>query len=238
MATELQKQEWNSWKKSYNDKIIFGLENKKVFPYSDKLIEKLRTIYYGGLPASIILLNKGLTNGFCYDRALLMSRAFIDDDTIDINLLYASVNSLRLNPEYIDDNEPMSFDHCIVEIKDEEHDFIIDTTIGFIFDKDYYFKLENPVIRKINTKQSIIDFLNEDEIFEPEDLERDKYASILTIPNIESTYGRPGEMYSKEGLEYLQKEIALFKEKIKYDELVREVEEEMEDIGFEVFKLW
>ena len=36
---------------------VYGLNKGLIFPYSDEIIKKFRKIYYGGIPASIILLN-------------------------------------------------------------------------------------------------------------------------------------------------------------------------------------
>ena len=95
MATRIQKMKWDLH--SYKQKVllIWGLKNGLITPYDDQLIEKLRTVYYGGIPASVILLSDGMTNGHCYDRALLMSRAFLDDED-DVQLLYADIDSLKL----------------------------------------------------------------------------------------------------------------------------------------------
>ena len=77
------------WKEFLTDaekKLNWGFENGLVGYYTDTLIEKLRNIYDGGMPASIILLSIGLCNGNCYDRALLLSRAFLDTDC-DVKLV-------------------------------------------------------------------------------------------------------------------------------------------------------
>lgn len=223
---------WEIYQYKSRKLLLHGLKNKKIFPYGDELIEKLRNIYYGGVPASIILLSDGMTNGFCYDRALLMSRAFINEDDYDVNLLYATIDGLRLNPLYKRDDDPLAYDHCIVEIKEKGgKEYIIDTSAGFIFEKEIYWKIEHPKIRRVNSKESIINFLKEEESIWPEDIERDKYALPLILPNIERCYGRPNEMYSMLGIEMLQKEIKLFKSKIKYDEVVKEINEDMKRIG-------
>lgn len=227
-----EKRKWDLYQYKSRKLLLYGLKNKKIFPYGDELIEKLRNIYYGGIPASIILLSDGMTNGYCYDRALLMSRAFIDEEKYDVNLLYATIDGLRLNPLYKRDDNPLAYDHCIVEIKEKNgKEYIIDTSAGFIYEKDLYWKIEHPKIRKINTKEAIIRFVKEDESIWPEDIERDKYALPAIIPNIESCYGRPNEKYTMLGIEMLQKEIELFKKKIKYDEVVKEVREDMKKIG-------
>ena len=160
-----------------------------------------------------------------------MAKAFIDDPNIDVNLIYASIDSLRLNPKYKTD-DPMFADHCVVEIKDSKYNYIIDTSSGFIYDKNLYWLMEHPKVRKINNKQTIIDFYKKEEELYPNDIENDKYATPLILPNIELCFGRPNEMYSVEGIEMLQHEIDLFKKEINYDELVKEINEDMKRLGF------
>lgn len=48
---------------------------------------------------------------------------------------------------------------------------------------------------------------------------------------IEKTFGRPTEMYSLSEIEELQRKINLFKEQIKYDDIVREVADDMKRLG-------
>jgi len=217
---------------SYKQRVllIWGLKNGLITPYDDQLIEKLRKVYYGGIPASVILLSDGMTNGHCYDRALLMSRAFLDDED-DVQLLYADIDSLKLNPKFISDS-PLYADHCIVEriTKDGKH-LIYDTSAGFVYDKKLYWLMEHPKVRKINNKESIIKFINEDEDFHPEDVERDKYIAPLVLPMIEKTFGRPNEMYSLLGIELLQREIEHYKKTINYDGVVKEISQDMKILG-------
>ena len=230
MATNFQKLKWDIHQKKHKMLMIYGLQHGLIFPYYEELIKKLRNVYYGGIPASIILLSNGMSNGHCYDRALLMSRAFLNDED-DVNLLYGDIDSLKLNPNFISDS-PHYADHCFVEriTKDGRH-LIYDTSCGFIFDKKIYWLMENPKLRHINSKGSIRKFIEGDEDRWPEDIERDKYASPLILPMIETTFGRPTEMYSFKGIELLQREIEHFKEQIKYDDVVREIDEDMRRLG-------
>ena len=211
--------------------LIWGLKHGKISLYDDELIEKLRDIYYGCIPASIILLSNYMSNGYCYDRALLLSRAFLDTED-DVNLIYAAVDSLKYNPKYDYKKNPMSADHCIVEriTKDGKH-YIYDTSMGFVYDKDYYFFMEHPKIRHINNKEAIKKFIEEDD-FNDYDEERDKYATPLILPNIESTYNEPREMYSLLDNNMLKREIELFKTKIEYENICYEIEEDMKVKGF------
>ena len=230
MATNFQKLKWDIHQKKHKMLMIYGLQHGLIFPYDEELIEKLRNVYYGGIPASIILLSNGMSNGHCYDRALLMSRAFLNDED-DVNLLYGNIDSLKLNPNFISDS-PHYADHCFVEriTKDGRH-LIYDTSCGFIFDKKIYWLMENPKLRHTNSKESIRRFIENDEDRWPEDVERDKYASPLILPMIETTFGRPTEMYSFKGIELLQREIEHFKEQIQYDDVVREIDEDMRRLG-------
>ena len=230
MDTKIQKLKWDLHQKRYKMLLIYGLQHGLIFPYDDELIGKLRNVYYGGIPASIILLSNGMSNGHCYDRALFMSRAFLDEED-DVKLLYGNIDSIKLNPRFISDS-PHYADHCFVEriAKDGRH-LIYDTSCGFVFDKRMYWLMEKPKLRHTNSKESIRKFIDEDEDRFPEDIERDKYASPLILPMIETTFGRPTEMYSLSGIKLLQKEINHFKEQIKYDDVVREIDEDMKRLG-------
>ena len=230
MDTKIQKLKWDLHQKRYKMLLIYGLQHGLIFPYDDELIGKLRNVYYGGIPASIILLSNGMSNGHCYDRALFMSRAFLDEED-DVKLLYGNIDSIKLNPRFISDS-PHYADHCFVEriAKDGRH-LIYDTSCGFVFDKRMYWLMEKPKLRHTNSKESIRKFIEEDEDRFPEDIERDKYASPLILPMIETTFGRPTEMYSLSGIKLLQKEINHFKEQIKYDDVVREIDEDMKRLG-------
>ena len=232
MNSETKEKKWKSHQRNFQRLTYWGLKHGYAMPYNNKLIEKLRTIYYGGIPASILLLSNGMSNGYCYDRALLMARAFIDTDD-DVKLICAAVDSLKLNPEYDCDEDPLYADHCFVERTTKEgQQLIYDTSSGFIYNKRLYWIMEQPVIRKVIEKDEIIRKVKEDEDYIPEDIERDKYASPLILPLIESTYGRPTELYSQLGIELLQREIEHFKKVINYDAVCKEIEEDMRKKGF------
>ena len=230
MTLKLQEIKWNLHNYKSKQLLLWGLKNGYIAPYDDKFIKKLRDIYIGGIPASILLLSDGMSNGFCYDRALLMSRAFLDDED-DVQLVYASIDSLKLNPQFVDKDDPLYADHCFVEriTKDGKH-LIYDTSSGLVYDKKLYWLMEHPRIREINKKSSLIEFVKSDEYYHPEDIERDKYASPLILPMIEMTYGRPTEMYSQLGINLLQREIEHFKKVINYDGVCKEIDDDMKRV--------
>lgn len=226
MATKIEEMKWQLYKRKKKYLTIWGLKNGYIAPYNDALIEKLRKVYYGGIPASVILLSNGMTNGHCYDRALLLSRAFLDDED-DVQLIYATVDGIKLNPG-IRRNGPLYADHCIVErtIKTGQH-IIYDTSMGLIYDKELYWLMEHPRVRKTNSKESIKKFIEEDEDRFTEDVDSDKYTAPLILPMIEATFGRGNEMYSQKGIELLQREIEHYKKTINYDALVEEIDQDM-----------
>ena len=228
MPTNSQMLKWKIYKKKSREMLLYGLKHGYIRPYDAELIEKLRTIYYGGIPASILLLSDYYTNGHCYDRAVLLSRAFLDTED-DINVIDATIDGIKLNPEYLNDEDPLYADHCFLErtTKDGKK-LIYDTSSGFVYDKRYYWLMEHPKVRHINSKQATIDFVNSDEERHPSDIEKEKISSIFVLPIIEKYYGKPYEMYSAIGIEILQREVELFKKKIKYDEFCEQIEHEME----------
>lgn len=230
VATKLQKMKWDLHEKKYKMLLIWGLKNGFIAPYDDELIEKLRKVYYGGIPASIILLSNGMTNGHCYDRALLMSRAFLDDEG-DVRLLYASIDSLRFKASCAG-KDPSYADHCIVERTTADgRKLIYDTSCGFVYDKELYWLMERPKVRHSNGKEQIREFIEVEEDWYPEDIDRDKYASALILPMIEMTFGRPTEMYTLDGIELLQREIEHYKKVIDYDGVCQEIDEDMKRMG-------
>ncbi len=229
MKEKLIQMRWRLHQYKSKKMLIWGLKHGFIAPYSDEVIAKLRTVYYGGIPASIILLSNGLSNGHCYDRALLMAEAFLNND-VDVKLIYAAVDSLKLNPQY--QNNPDDADHCFVEITSKKgRQFIIDTSSGLIYDKNLYWLKENPKVRKINNKEDIIKIVKLDKESHPESIEKDKYASAVILPLIEATYNKPGEIYSLLGIELLQREIAYYKKAINYEELCQEINEDMKRLG-------
>ena len=234
MACRIDENIWKLYEKKKNHLTYKGLRNKSIDIYDDLLIEKLRDIYYGGIPASILLLSDMMTNGFCYDRALLLSRAFLDTDD-DINLIYADIDSLRLNPKYKHNKEKQSFEHCFLEkiTKDGKH-LIYDTATGLIYDKKIYWMIEHPKVRKINKKEDIIDFYRKNEDYTSSDVEKGKYAAPIIIPLIESNYDSPYEMYANEIFGTLQREVEHYKQIINYDCLCMEIEEDIKQKGIDL----
>ncbi len=172
-----------------------------------------------------------LCDGHCYDRVLLLTHAFKEDQ---FQLVDVNINTIRLNPNIIDKSRNISTgelgknyaNHCFVEKKEADGSiWVYDTTARLVIEKELYYQMEEPEITKINSKQATEDYFEYIET-EQADIERDKYASIIVIPNIEATI-TDQDPYR----EMLKREIEIFKEKIGYDALCKEVEEDMKRVG-------
>ena len=161
----------------------YGFQTRKVQPYDEELIQKFRTVYEGGLPASVLLLWHGMSNGHCYDRALSIAEALQDGN---IQLVYATIDGIRLNPKVEQDN-PMYADHCFIErtTKDGRH-LIYDTSMGLIIDKSLYWLLEHPKVRKINSKAELAKFLDTKKQKPSEN--DDEYIATFVLPILEMYY--------------------------------------------------
>ena len=230
MATKLEQLKWTLHKKKYNLLFDYGVKHGLIHSYDKKLIENLRHIYYGGIPASILLLHGKLSNGHCYDRGTLITLGFGEDD---FQVVDADIDSLKLNPQFIDEcrynnlseNYP---NHCFAErIMNDGTTWVYDTSVGLVFEKNLYYKMQNPKITKVNNRSTTLKFLYYD-FQRDSDIERDKYALPLILPNIEACMHPTQPFY----LEQLKKEIEILKTEIGYDSVCKEIEEDMKRKGY------
>lgn len=160
-----------------NKLLYYGLKNKLIFPYPDALFDRLRPYNVGGIPASIMLHIIELCNGFCYDRSLLMQLALEN-----CQVVHADVESLRLL-----EGEELA-EHSFIETTDfgQGKTWVIDTSVGLIYDKDFYYEIEKPKINKVFTKEQCMQNLEIISIL-ASDFNMDKFSLPLTIPIIESS---------------------------------------------------
>lgn len=201
----------------HNKMLIYGIKNKKVFPYSDLVFNKLRPYQIGGMPASILLFITEMNNGFCYDRSLLMQLAFKDCE-----IVHADVETLRV---MYDEGSP---EHSFVVVKDHERnkEWVVDTSMGLIYDKEYYYKFEKPKINRVISKKECMDSLEIKEIIAG-DFTQDKYALPLYLPFIENCVKNSRWLGTVMYREAVLKELEIFKKAIGYDDIVKEIQEDM-----------
>ena len=230
MATELEQLKWKLHKKKYDILFDYGVKHGLIRSYDNQLIENLRHIYYGGLPASILLLHGKLSNGYCYDRGTLITLGFGNDD---FQVVDSDIDSLKLNPQFIDEYRYNNLsehypNHCFAERTTSDGiTWVYDTSVGLVFEKSLYYKMQNPKITKVNNRSTTLKFLYYD--FQRDaDIERDKYALPLILHNIEACMYPTQPFY----LEQLKKEIEILKSEIGYDDVCKEMKEDMKRKGY------
>ncbi len=211
-----------------HNKIFWALKHKKAYPYPKGLFDSLRPYSFGGFPISILVLINELCNGFCYDRASLMSLAF-DDATI----VHGDVESLRITSS--EDDSP---EHAFVETKafGGHKTWVIDTSMGLIYEKKFYYELEKVKVNRVIPKEVIMQSPDIHDILTA-NFENDKYALPMTMPLIENAIKASNHlgtvMYKKVALQELEN----FKAAIHYDEIVAEVEADIQMMYHDPHKL-
>lgn len=234
MATKLDQIKWIIYNKKKDILYYYGIHNGLIHSYEEELLEKLRHVYYGGVPASILLLCDKYCNGHCYDRGLLITLGFGDDD---FKLVDADIDGIGLNPKIIDEyneaiekgytwNHPAN--HCFAErTKQDGSVWVYDTTMGLVFEKKLYYRMENPKITKINDRKATENYCEYQDI-KKANFEQDKYILPMILPTFEKLADSEKQLYK----ERLKQEIKRFKEEIDYEGLCDEIHQDMISKGF------
>lgn len=230
MATKIEEKKWMLYLKRREALMRYGFKKGLIKPYSEEFIESLRTVYYGGIPASILLLSKKTCNGKCYDRALLATFGCGDDD---FQLVDADIDGITLNPKFVDEykstlqennaNEHYG-NHCFLERTTKDGTvWVYDTTWGLVFEKNLYYEIEHPKVTKINDRKATEAYIEYQEI-KNADIEKDKYVLPALLPLIEAVAETETGPYKK----LLQIEIELFKQNIGYQAICEKVKQELD----------
>ncbi len=204
-----------------NRDIAKGLKSGKVFPYPMNLIDRLRPFHYGGFPLSIMMMINELCNGKCYDRAKLMSLAFSD-----AKVVYADIESLRLSGNK--KSGERYAEHAFVETEEfgGGKTWVIDTSAGLIFEKKFFYDLENVSINYVFSKEELM----KTEIINSvltSNFENDKYALVLTLPLIEQAVKESNWFSTIIYREVVTRELERFKKAINYDSIQADVDEDI-----------
>ena len=144
------------------------------------------------------------------------------DKSDDFKVVYADVNSLRLNPENIDEYRKGQAgehyaNHCFAERTFSNGKTIVyDTSLGLVFDKDIYYQPESPKITNVNDKEKTLSFLYPD-FLQDQNIENDKYILPFVLPTIERDLLPIQSFY----LEQLEQEIAILKKEIGYEDICK-----------------
>lgn len=180
--------------------------------YEEELIQQLREIDDMGIPGSILLLSNRCSNGHCYERALLLSEAFLRMGE-DVKLISAEINALRLNPAYKKEkekNEDYAI-HYFVERNIRNVPYIYDTSKGKSFEKTKYWLIEQPRRVQIQEKEDLEEWIQKDL---KKGLECSKEYYLKWLQGLEHTYLDYRERYAFDDCRLLQREAEYFKNKV------------------------
>ena len=204
--------------KEIQDRLFWGMDNGYVFKYPDALFDRLRPYNFGGLPLSIKIFTNELCNGKCYDCAKYMQLAFKH-----AKVIWADIESLRVTA-----SNPKEAEHAFIETTDfgMNKTWIVDTSTGLIYDKDFYFELEKPKVNRIFRKSVI---MKDPEVMSAIVNNFDEYKYILpaTLPLIEEAIKRSNHIGTTLYREKVLSEIEKFKQSINYDEIQAEIEADL-----------
>ena len=219
METTENLKKWQEYQDKRDLIFDFGFQTGLIRTYNQEEFELMQNVYYGGVPASIILLCPNLCKGYCLDRTLLLS--VVLEDT-DFQLVTASIDGLSLNPEYqekLKNNKAIAYHRFLERKLKNGTTWVYDTSEGLVFEKYLYYKMHNPQIKKVNNRENTRGYIEFQEI-KNSNLEQDKNILPLIIPNIEEIIDKTESIYD----DVLREEVKRFKEQIGYDELIKKYE--------------
>ena len=218
MANIIDNLKWKQFLLKEHKLMLTGAYRGKVCMYDEELINNLNNVYYGGIPASVIILTDELCNGYCYDRAVLLATGFNKDD--NFRIVRGAVDAIALNPSYKDrkKDDPLYSDHCVVEKTDADGKiWIYDPSLCIKFEKKLYYKLENFKERHISSKEDTINYCEYQDIINT-DINMAKESAPLLIPIIEPIVLHSKSIYREKAIELLNQ----YKEKIGYEDMIAE----------------
>lgn len=200
-----------------NAQLLHGVKKGLIIPYPDSLFDRLRPYHLAGFPASIALFVNELCNGLCYDRSMLMQLAFKD-----ARVVHADIETLRITAG--DEHA----EHSFVETTDfgDGKTWVVDTSMGMIFEKNYYYKMEKPKINKVYTKDECL--LNPS-VMESivSDFNNERYILPMILPFVEAAVNKSNHIHTALYRKKLIDEIANFKKAVNYDAIKTEVDEDI-----------
>lgn len=198
--------------------LTWGFKHKQVFPYPKELFDALRPFCVGGFPASIMLFCNELCNGKCYDRAQIMQLAFEN-----CQVVHADINSLRCKAN------GRSPQHAFVETTEfgGNRTWVVDTSIGLIFDKRFYYKFEQPKVNKVLSKQECMQNPEVKSII-ASNFDNDKYLLPTTLPLIEQAIKSSRHIGTLLYKDHILSEIEAFKTAIRYDDIQAEIDADIQ----------
>ena len=170
----------------------YGTVNGYIEHIPDNYYNRLRYMYFEGLPISFYLLFKDISYMSDAFKTLLFTRIFDKNDE------YRLVNA---------DTKVLG-NHTFIEYGDDVFDVIINAKIN----KEYYYKIFKPTNIKISSKDSINDFM--DKIMAGEDIN-----DVFNVPvSILDSINRQAKDYTGSKKELIERQVTSYFHDINYDD--------------------
>jgi len=231
MITIEEQEKWDIYKRKRDTLIDYGFKNGLVKEYDEETLKRLRNVSIGGVPGDIYIMSYTMTSGNCRKCARLATFAFPEDD---FEIVDAVVDGVNLCPYNIEEFRGQDIEyglHTFALRKNKNGlSWVYDTTHGLIIEKNLYFKIENPDIKRVITKE---EFQSSDEYREIKDadFEAEKYLLPLSLPAIEADATSLEHRYDH----ILQERIKELKDEVDYDSIAEEFLEEMGEDDYGTF---
>ncbi len=205
-----------------NKQLVKGLKSGKIFTYPKALIDYLRPYHYGGIPISIMVLINELCNGRCYERAIMISLAFDD-----AKIIHGDIESLRLSGSAEKNGENYA-EHAFVETTEfgGGKTWVVDTSIGLVYEKDLYYKLEKVKVKAEFSKEEIMETGLIKTILAG-DFEKDKWGLPIYLPIIEQRIENSDWFGTIVYKDFTMQEVQKFKTAIGYADMEAEIEADL-----------
>lgn len=162
MVTIFEKIRWKLFELKSFILFSYGAEKGLIRNYEGSVIERAKKIRCGGVPLSILLLERSLTEGKCYNRAALLTLCFPDDN---FKVVTAAIDNLKYNTFYIKQfkngeiGKEYSY-HCFVEKTMEDGSvWVYDTSNGLAYEKSLYYRMQKPKIVEQKCKDEALEYL-------------------------------------------------------------------------------
>lgn len=185
-----------------------------IQPFDQELLTKLREIYFSCISGVLYLYCEPTSFETIANKMLILSHAF---DNEDYELVHGPTDSTRDIHFFLYKAPHLDFNSWI-EIKKGNRTWVYDTFSMLKIDKEVFYKLENPTIeRRIKSEQIKA---HPSRIEDDFNHISDEWLLVSYIPRYEE------ECKNNPHKNIIKPEIARFKERVGYDDIVKQYKQE------------
>lgn len=194
----------------YNKAISEG----KISDFDQTTLTRLRKLYYGFYSGLIYMYYEQTNTNNIANKAELLTHVLEDKD---YELVHGDTDSTRSIPFSTYGKEPLNFNSWF-EVKEGQKVWVYDLFSMLRIEKSVYYKLENPNVEKIFSKDSIMSHPGRERDDYSEYHDGMNFMLVEILPKMEKNL--PNHPFK----EILAPEITRFKKDIDYDNITSEVQ--------------